>query len=229
LDAERPHISGFAKNGQRSPCDVLILRDMKLDTRSLEDLIASAAQSDHKCFATLYDRTNRHLFGVAVRILGQQQAAEDVLQEAYVSIWKNAGVYRSEIDGQTIQAMTWLIAIVRNKALDALRSRGRRKESELPDWADGDDTGDNAPSAAQSLAPSAMHLLEQATQSMHIEGCMGTLEGSYRQSLALAYYQGLSHSEVAAQMGAPLGSVKAWIRRGLAKLKGCLDTRGVMA
>ena len=61
---------------------------------------------------------------------------------------------------------------------------------------------------------------------MHIEGCMGALEGNYRQSLALAYYQGLSHSEVAAQMRAPLGSVKAWIRRGLERLKNCLQVRG---
>ncbi|MDP1567690.1 MAG: sigma factor, partial [Polaromonas sp.] len=102
------------------------------DTRSLETLIAAAARGDHACFAEIYERTHLHLFGVAVRILDQGQAAEDVLQEAYVSIWKSAGSYRSEVDGQTIQAMTWLIAIVRNKALDALRARTRRRESELP-------------------------------------------------------------------------------------------------
>ncbi|MDP3606939.1 MAG: sigma-70 family RNA polymerase sigma factor [Polaromonas sp.] len=196
------------------------------DTRSLETLIAAAARGDHACFAEIYERTHLHLFGVAIRILDQGQAAEDVLQEAYVSIWKSAGSYRSEVDGQTIQAMTWLIAIVRNKALDALRARTRRRESELP--ASGDVDEDDVQSL-RNPAPSAMQLLEQASQALHIDGCMNALDGSHRQSLALAYYQGLSHTEVAAQMGAPLGSVKAWIRRGLEKLKGCLAAQGVVA
>ena len=199
---------------------------MKPDTRGLQELIASAARGDHACFAQVYERTHTHLFGVALRMLGRQQAAEDVLQEAFVSSWKNAGSYRSEVGGQEIQPMTWLIAIVRNKALDALRTRARRKETELPDdnaLNDGDD--DAAPTS--NPGPSALHLLEQATQTLRIEGCMNMLNGSYRQSLALAYYQGLSHTEVATQMGAPLGSGKAWIRRGLEKLKGCLAAQGV--
>jgi RNA polymerase sigma-70 factor (ECF subfamily) len=201
---------------------------MKLDTRSLQELISLAAQGNHASFAQLYARTHTHLFGVAIRILGNGQAAEDVLQEAYVSIWKNAGGYRSEVGGQTIQPMTWLIAIVRNKALDALRLRTRRKESAL--LQDGDLPDDAMAIQEDSGAsPSAMQLLEQATQSLHIADCMNALEGTYRQSLALAYYQGLSHSEVAAQMGAPLGSVKAWIRRGLEKLKVCLAIQGVVA
>ena len=199
------------------------------DTRSLQALIAGAAQGDHACFADIYERTHTHLFGVAVRILGQGQAAEDVLQEAYVSIWKNAADYRSEVDGQTIQAMTWLIAIVRNKALDAYRARARRKESELPNSGEMGELDEEDTESSTAPAPSAMQLLEQATQALHIEGCMNALDGSYRQSLALAYYQGLSHTEVAAQMGAPLGSVKAWIRRGLEKLKGCLAAQGVVA
>ena len=199
------------------------------DNHSLQALISGAARGDHACFADIYEHTHTHLFGVAVRILGQGQAAEDVLQEAYVSIWRNAAGYRSEVDGQAIQAMTWLIAIVRNKALDAYRARARRRESGLPNSGEigGVDEEDTESGAAP--APSAMQLLEQATQALRIEGCMNALDGSYRQSLALAYYQGLSHTEVAAQMGAPLGSVKAWIRRGLEKLKGCLAAQGVVA
>lgn len=200
--------------------------DPDADTRNLEALITGAAQGDHACFALIYRRTHTHLFGVALRILGQGQAAEDVLQEAYVSIWKSAGGYRSEVGGQTIQPMTWLIAIVRNKALDALRARARRKESALPEAGDVDE---DDVEATANPAPSAMQLLEQASQALHIEGCLNSLEGSYRHSLALAYYQGLSHTEVAAHMGAPLGSVKAWIRRGLEKLKGCLAAQGVVA
>lgn len=198
---------------------------MNLDSASLQDLIAATAGGDHAAFARVYERTHAHLFGVAVRILGREQAAEDVLQEAFVSIWKNAGTYRSDIGGQQLQPMTWLIAVVRNKSLDALRSRARRNETALPD----PDEEGAEPSANGTAAPSALELLSQATQAMQIEACMNALDGSHRQSLALAYYQGLSHSEVAAQMGAPLGSVKAWIRRGLDKLKNCLAGRGVAA
>jgi len=202
---------------------------------SLQALIHAAALGDHACFAQIYQRTHVHLFGVAVRMLGQGQAAEDVLQEAYVSIWKNAGSYRSEVGGQSIQPMTWLIAIVRNKALDAMRARARRPESlwhdtaELADSDGGVGDAQGAAACASAPAPSALHLLEQASQALRIEGCMNALDGTYRQSLALAYYQGLSHSEVAAQMGAPLGSVKAWIRRGLERLKSCLAAQGVGA
>jgi RNA polymerase sigma-70 factor, ECF subfamily len=201
---------------------------------SLQALIHAAAAGDHAAFAQVYQRTHVHLFGVAVRMLGQGQAAEDVLQEAYVSIWKSAGSYRSEVGGQAIQPMTWLIAIVRNKALDALRARARRPESAWHDTAalaaSDEEGGDASVSATASTpTPSALQLLEQASQALRIDGCMNALEGSYRQSLALAYYQGLSHSEVAAQMGAPLGSVKAWIRRGLERLKNCLAAQGVGA
>jgi len=189
---------------------------MQPDTPSLQQLLAQTARGDHAAFAAVYERTHAHLFGVALRMLRREQAAEDVLQEAFVSVWKSAAQYRPSVGGQEMQPMTWLIAIVRNKALDALRSRARRNETELPEGADD-----------ASAGPSALDLLAQSTRALRIEGCLNGLDGSHRQSLALAYYQGLSHSEVAAQMGAPLGSVKAWIRRGLEKLKACLTAQGV--
>jgi len=198
---------------------------MKLDGMDLKELLARTAAGDHGAFAEVYRRTHTHLFGLALRMLRREQAAEDVLQEAFVSIWKGAAGYRPSIGGQDIQPMTWLIAIVRNKALDALRARSRRPESEWagPNVEDADAEEDGPMHAA---APSALDLLAQAADALRIEGCLNALDGSHRQSLALAYYQGLSHSEVAAQMGAPLGSVKAWIRRGLDKLKACLAELG---
>jgi RNA polymerase sigma-70 factor (ECF subfamily) len=194
---------------------------------SLHVLLAGMAGGDHTCFAQIYERTHRHLFGVAVRMLGQEQAAEDVLQEAYVSVWKNAGSYRASVDGQEIQPITWLIAIVRNKALDALRARSRRgvHEQQRPQQT-GNEIDDDATSQDVDNAPGALQLFEQAMQALRIEGCMAALDGSFRQSLALAYYQGLSHTEVAAQLKAPLGSVKAWIRRGLDKLRACMGAQG---
>lgn len=196
---------------------------MNPDSPSLQELLAQTARGDHAAFATVYERTHAHLFGLALRMLGGEHAAEDVLQEAFVSIWKSAALYQPRVGGQDVQPMTWLIAIVRNKALDALRLRARRKETELPEEAEGADAG----VSPQGAGPSALDLLTQATRALQVEGCLNALDGSHRQSLALAYYQGLSHSEVAAQMGAPLGSVKAWIRRGLEKLKGCLAAQGV--
>lgn len=193
---------------------------------SLQLLIANAARGDHTAFSMVYERTHAHLFGVALRILGEGQAAEDALQEAYVSIWKSAASYRSEIEGQPIQAMTWLIAIVRNKALDALRARNRTRTTSFEDFLS---TSPDALEEHSDHAPSAVQLLERAAQAMSIEQCLNVLNGSHRQCLALAYYQGMSHAEVAQQMDAPLGSVKAWIRRGLEKLKGCLAAHGVVA
>jgi RNA polymerase sigma-70 factor, ECF subfamily len=193
----------------------------------LQNLLLATGQGEHAAFARLYERTHLHLFGVAHRMLGGQHAAEDCLQDSFVSIWKSAHTYRP--DGIAAQAgdshvMTWLIAVVRNKALDMLRSRVRRKEDALPEQ---DLSEDETALPGAELAASSLEQLTQALQAAHIEQCMAALDGGHRQSLALAYYQGLSHSEVAAQMGAPLGSVKAWIRRGLDKLKDCLAARCV--
>ena len=197
---------------------------MRAAAPPLEELLSAAGRGDHDAFSEVYARTSAHLFGVAVRILGRNQAAEEVLQEAFVSVWKNAGSYHGEIGGEAIQPMTWLITIVRNKALDALRSRSRLAETELHAFEDED-----GEIAASAPAPSALELFSAATESLRIGQCMESLQGTQRQSLALAYYQGLSHTEVASQMGVPLGSVKAWIRRGLEKLKDCLQPRGVGA
>ena len=183
---------------------------------TLQELLAATARGDHDAFAQVYERTHRHLFGVALRILGRHACAEDALQEAFVSIWRNAGTYRPTVNGQDIQPMTWLITIVRNKALDSLRSRVRRGETEL-DEEDHDAHG--------GAAPSALDLVGAATDALRLHACLGALDGTHRQSLALAYGQGLTHSEVAARMGAPLGSVKSWIRRGLDKLRDGLQAQ----
>jgi RNA polymerase sigma-70 factor, ECF subfamily len=213
-----------------------VVSHVNTEAASLPQLIAAAARADHRSFKRLYERTHVHLFGVALRLLGNRSLSEDVLQEAFVSIWKSAGSYQAASAAHDGHAMAWLSAVVRNKALDALREQARRKEDGLPD--DVLDAAIDAPSAPASemagylnapTARSALDLFDQASRDLQIDACLSALDGSHRQSLALAYYQGLSHSEVAAQMGAPLGSVKAWIRRGLDKLKDCLAARGVLA
>jgi RNA polymerase sigma-70 factor (ECF subfamily) len=185
------------------------------DSDTLRQNLARVALGDRAAFQRVYEATSAHLFGVALRILNRRDLAEDVLQEAFVNVWHHAGSYQAAAS----QPMTWLISIVRNKALDFLRA-GQRHE------ADSLDTGDDEDSPAREVAderPNPMQLLEQATDALQIRGCMDGLDASHRQSLALAYYHGMSHSEVAEHMRAPLGSVKAWVRRGLERLKRCLE------
>jgi RNA polymerase sigma-70 factor (ECF subfamily) len=165
------------------------------------------------------------LFGVAILLLKDRQSAEDVLQETYVSVWKHASSYTNMVEGRNLSAMSWLIAIVRNKSLDVLRTRGRRKEVELPDW---DYETDGQQDWMEHSTPSTLNLLEDAATTLQISQCISEMESGPRQSLALAYYQGLSHSEISAHMGAPIGSVKSWVRRGLMKLKSCLAKAGVV-
>jgi RNA polymerase sigma-70 factor, ECF subfamily len=178
-------------------------------------LLARVALGDRRAFQRVYALTSAHLFGVAVRILNRRELADDVMQEAFINIWHNAGSYSSTV----AQPMTWLISIVRNKALDHLRSGQRHTADSLDNEDDGNDR------QLQDERPDPLGLLTQALDAAHIRGCMATLDASHRQSLALAYYHGLSHAEVAERINAPLGTVKAWVRRGLERLKNCLNER----
>jgi RNA polymerase sigma-70 factor, ECF subfamily len=179
------------------------------------------ALADRAAFARVYELTNAHLFGIAQRMLGNRQLAEDVLQEAFVSVWKNASSYNSDLS----QPMTWLIAIVRNRTLDMLRAKARRVDevSSSVDYdnPDADESLRQYDVADDSGEPSV--LLDRAADAMQIRACMDSLDARIRQSLALAYYQGLSNTEVASHLSSPLGSVKTWLRRGLQQLKSCID------
>jgi RNA polymerase sigma-70 factor (ECF subfamily) len=181
----------------------------------LQQDLSRVALGDRAAFARVYEATSAHLFGVALRILNRRDAAEDVLQEAFVSVWHHAGSYQVAAS----QPMTWLISIVRNKALDVVRSAAVRHETAMPTDEEGEER------EIEDSGPSPLGLLTQAADMLAIRGCMETLDASHRQSLALAYYQGMSHSEVAAHLRAPLGSVKAWVRRGLERLKKCLEAQ----
>jgi RNA polymerase sigma-70 factor (ECF subfamily) len=182
---------------------------------SLQKDLARVALGDRAAFERVYQATSAHLFGVALRILRRREAAEDVLQEAFVSVWHHAGSYQAA----SSQAMTWLISIVRNRALDVVRSASVRHETAMPTGDDGEEV------EIQDERPGALALLMEGAEALAIRGCMEALDAAHRQSLALAYYHGMSHSEVAAHLQAPLGSVKAWVRRGIERLKKCLEAR----
>lgn len=183
------------------------------ESTALQQDLARVALGDRAAFARVYQATSSHLFGVALRILNRRDTAEDVLQEAFVNVWHYAGSYQAASG----QPMTWLISIVRNKALDVVRSASARHETAIPVTAEGEEID------LEDDRPNPLQLLTQAADAMAIRGCMEALDASHRQSLALAYYHGMSHSEVAAHLRAPLGSVKAWVRRGLERLKACME------
>jgi len=183
------------------------------DPVELQRLLSRVALGDRKAFRALYDATSPSLFGVAIRILKRRDRAEDAIQDAFVSVWQRASSYSDVLS----RPMTWLTAIVRNRALDMLRSERVRPVQSL----DNEENGDVHEPADER--PDPLGLLERAAEDVRIRNCLGDIRGPQRQCLALAYYHGLSHSEVAAQLAAPIGSVKVWIRRGLDRLKRCLD------
>jgi RNA polymerase sigma-70 factor, ECF subfamily len=180
---------------------------------ALQQLLSRVALGDRTAFRGLYDATAPSLFGVALRIVRQRDRAEEVLQDAFVNIWNRAGGYQAALS----QPMTWLTAIVRNRALDELRGSVRHAADSL------DDEKYAEAREIEDARPNPQGLLEQAADALAIRDCLDEIDGPQRQCLALAYYHGCSHAEVAAHIGSPIGSVKVWLRRGLDKLKRCLD------
>ena len=170
-------------------------------------LLAACARGDQAAFERLYRQTSAKLFGVALRIVRQEDLAEEVLQDCYIRIWNRAGDYREDLAAP----MTWMASIVRNRALDWLR----RANPEVID-VDGEIIG-----AVASDGPGPLAALERVRDGSALARCLGELEAKQRQAILLAFHQGLSHSELAAHLRQPLGTVKTWVRRGLAKLKAC--------
>jgi RNA polymerase sigma-70 factor (ECF subfamily) len=185
----------------RPPPDALAMR--------LAELLAQAALKNQRAFADLYQLTAAKLFGVALRILRRQDWAEEVLQECYVNIWNHAGDYAVHKSAP----LTWMTSIVRNRCLDWLR----RPQQE----ATGDEY-DIAAEAWQDDAPGPMESLLASREAAALVRCMQELDAKQRQSIMLAFFHGLSHSELASHMKQPLGTVKTWVRRGLERLRTCL-------
>ena len=197
-------------------------QDWPQRSRELAGLLARAGMGDRACFATLYERTSGHLLAVVLRIQRNRALAEDLLQEVYVSVWKAAGSF----DAARSQPLTWLTHIARNRAIDSLRRAQTQPQLESTTRDDDDDRPDASEAQADS-APGPLELLGLASQKRELSACMDRLTAPQRQSVALAFFDGLSHAEVAAQLREPLGTVKSWVRRALATLKGCLDRAAV--
>lgn len=190
-------------------------------SRELAQLLARAGLGDRGAFGRLYERSSGHLFAVVLRIQRDRALAEDLLQEVYVSIWKAAASF----DAARSQPLTWMTHIARNRAIDSLRRAQAQPQTESLHSDDDDDSGGHEGRLARvaSDAPGPLDLLGRASDQRDLGHCMQQLSAQQRQSVALAFYDGLSHAEVADHLKEPLGTVKSWVRRALTSLKSCLD------
>jgi RNA polymerase sigma factor (sigma-70 family) len=189
-------------------------------SRELSRLLGRAGLGDRVAFSRLYELSSAHLFAVVLRINRDRAQAEDVLQEVYVNVWRAA----QSFDAAQSQPLTWLTSIARNRAIDSLRRKQTEPQTQPAPLANDSDEERDVYDDVADNAPGPLALLSRASDARALSNCMQGLSAQQRQSVALAFYDGLSHAEVAEQMREPLGTVKSWVRRALMSLKSCLES-----
>ena len=187
------------------------------DAPDLSPLLARTALGDRAAFEALYRASSRHLFGTILRIQPDRSLAEDLLQDVYIKVWHHAGAFET---GRA-QPMAWLASIARHAAIDSLRRASARVQT-ISTTVAGDDDAPDLLDRMPDPNPGPLALLQDAAEQRQVRHCVGELSAEQQQCVALAYYQGLSHSELAEHLAQPLGTVKGWLRRALQSLKACL-------
>ena len=178
------------------------------DADHLTQLLAQCALGNRRAFESLYRNVAPYLHSVALRCMGRRDLAEEVVQESFVRIWHNAVRYQAHQSAP----MTWMVSITRHQAIDQLRKYREQPLNDLQQDALADE------------APSAHDQLNSDREASALNHCLEQLDRQQRQSITIAYFHGLSASELAEQLAAPLGSVKSWIRRGMERLRRCLES-----
>lgn len=181
---------------------------MDARTDDCDGLMRRVAGGDRKAFAAIFDLEAARLLAIASRIVRRRELAEEVVQDAFVTVWKKAAVY----DHERGAARAWLTTIVRHRALNMIRDGNRLDFHAADDLAALGDRAGDADTAYDALP-----------ESEDLKRCLEQLEPERRRSIVMAYVVGFSHGEIAAHLGAPVGTVKAWIRRGVVSLKECLS------
>jgi len=171
---------------------------------SMEDLLSLVASGDLRAFRRLYEATEEKLYGVCLSMLRDRERANDVSQEVFLKIWEKAALY----DPAKGEAVSWMVTLARRCVLDAMRRQG------APAVALDDIDPDSAVFATAALSPTGPR--------RDLERCLERLPPDQARSIILAFVYGLTHEELARTMAKPLGTVKSWVRRGLADLKDCL-------
>jgi RNA polymerase sigma-70 factor (ECF subfamily) len=184
------------------------MRASKAERLADEELMPLIGEKDPDAFEVFYDRHGGVAYSLAYRIVGERGAAEDVTQEAFISIWRSGARY----DAARGSVRTWMLGIVRNRAIDALRSKsGKAPKLDFDD----DSILEHRPAAEQTESEA----LERETAE-EVRGALGELPGEQAKVIQLAYFGGFSHSEIAGMLGVPLGTVKGRMRLGLEKIRG---------
>ncbi len=185
-----------------------------MDADALRSQLAAAlarvAGGDRAALRLVYQDTSAKLFGVCLRILKDRGEAEDVLRDVYVTVWRRAATF----DPSRASPITWLVAIARNRSIDRLRSGAVGRVTAPLDEAQ--DISDSSPGAAE--------LMETAEQHRRLQDCLGQLEERQSSAIRAAFLDGATYEELAQRAGIPLGTMKSTIRRGLMKLRGCLES-----
>lgn len=174
----------------------------------LNQLLQQSGRSDQQAFAELYKRTSSKLFGVCLRMLRDRSEAEEVLQETYVTVWRRAASF----DASKASAITWLVTLSRNKAIDRLR---QRRETLLDDPAYLDELVDEQPTPAVGAQTSQEY--------QRLQECLNELDPQQQSSVREAFFTGATYNQLATRCKVPLGTMKSWIRRSLMQLRTCLD------
>lgn len=172
-------------------------------------LLVDVARGDRGAFERLYRATSSRMFAICLRVLPDRAEAEDVLQEVYTSIWHKA----DQFDPDRASAMAWMAMIARNRCIDRLRSPGHAVRSTAIEL------GDELPDGGATPADEA----EAHTDRERLQRCLQRLDDRRRGLIRTAFFDGATYEELARRSGAPLGSVKSWIRRGLMQLRTCLE------
>jgi RNA polymerase sigma-70 factor (ECF subfamily) len=160
---------------------------------------------DQSALAELYDRYSSVVYAVALRVLGDTGAAEDVLQEVFLQLWRNPGAF----DAARGSLGSWLAVITRNRAIDLLRRR--RPETDIED-------------VIVSMAPDLAAEADRSRAAAKVRGVMAAMAQPQRVALEMAYFEGMSHTEIASKTGEPLGTIKTRIRAGLIALRKAFQT-----
>ena len=177
------------------------------------DLIGRAAEGDARALEVLYDRYARVVYSFALRIVGDQQIAEELLQEVFFRAWQQGGSFRANRG----TFVTWLLSITHNMAIDEVRKRRRRPQKS---------ENDDPEAALAGVADTGQDVEEEVwlgTLRETIEAALATLPPAQREAIELAYFRGLTQREIAAQLGEPLGTIKTRMRLGMQKLRDQLE------
>ena len=188
--------------------------DFSPDQQPEIELLKRIAQGDRQSFEQFYDRFSRVLFTVAYRLLGNQEAAEDVLQEVFVQIWDKAPRY----DPSRGKPLTWAITLTRYRAIDLLRSLRRRGQLY-------DDAKQEAQAEEQFDDRSSFLAVAAGERHAFVREAIEKLPSDQREAIELAFFSSLTHAEIAERLIQPLGTIKARIRRGLIRLRGLIGPR----